>query len=419
MSPSRARRLVLACCIAIGLSLVLVGAAGIGAGSFASLDGSDGASASASTAVLQPQDADGIDLPERLDLTSLSAEGSAEVRTDASPAIHRDGSALGAAFDQHLLQAQLDRAPTETGQREVVESALSDSNETIVSLREREESVREAYQDGEIDAAELSTELAAIHERSERELQRLERIGTATDERDVQEFDDEIVVLRAQALHRQGMIREQVSSLLAAEAPARDVFVASGGEGVVLATIDGDDYYREANRADAQVANTEPGIGPNEAWELKDELYPAFTSDYGFTSMPPLANDHLYQPSADYEHGELRTFIDAHSEEVVREEQHLRLDHDLPTADTVTTNEGNVTLALNRTYPSGPAMVTVYDDEEPVEGATITVGGDEAGETDEEGDLWVILPYEEPVVETTYDGTTTNTTVDWSSAGVG
>lgn len=408
MSPSIPARCCFAACVVVGAALLACSAGALALESGVTVGATDSAAVDA-----QPEGVAGLDLPERLELESLSAHGTASVGPDAGRAIQQNGSALDAAYRQYLLEERLERASSDEERARVLDASIEASNETARQLRERERAAVADYQSGDLSAAQLAGELGLIDARASQELD----VVSATDDR-AQELGIPGVGPRAEAFTaqlqiRQGELRAKAGESIVADAEPHRFYVASGDSGIVLSTIDGATFHREANRHDNHVATVEQGVRKERGQDLPEELYPRFSEFAGFTRKSWEDTErHVYRASGEYDYGSIDSYVDAHTEAVARENQILRLNDRLPTQPARNVTADNVTLSVERTYPTGPARVTVLNDGEPIEGATVSVANESVATTDADGRAWVVEPYDTPEIATTVDGTRVATSDD-------
>jgi hypothetical protein len=76
----------------------------------------------------------------------------------------------------------------------------------------------------------------------------------------------------------------------------------------------------------------------------------------------------------------------------------------LAVSDVAETTNGTVAMRVNRTFPTGPMEISLFDPgtETPVQG-TVTVNGQELGGTTTEGVRWAVEPRGAVTVEATTD----------------
>lgn len=407
MSPSTLRRYVVVAAVVVGM--VSLAAPAVGVGVPVVVDLAATADASQPTA-----DAD-LQLPERLELDGVDAHGTAHASPDAGTTVRRDAVEARGTYEQYYVEERLDRTGSEEERAEFLRDAVASSNRTTRALRERERVARTDYAAGRIDEDQLLRELSVVAVRAEAEEDTLSVVHDQASRLAIPNVRPRAEAFTAQLRVRQGDLRSATGASIAGERAPQSVYVATHDSGTVLAAAEGGSYDREANRDEAHVATEDWGVDSNRAWELKDELYPWFTDVYGFSSISgSMTQRHLYRASSSYEHGSLVSYLDAHSEQVAREDQTLRLGPELPTHAPINGTNESVTVSVERTYPSGPARVTVLQDGERVPNAPVQVEDEVVGSTDRDGQRWIVAPYEQPEISTTVDGSAAAVELDWS-----
>lgn len=413
MPPSTRGRLLAVCCLAIGLTLLLAGAAGLAASAVDAPSVTD----RSAPAAAPPQPVEGLDLPERMDLSGSITDGTTAVGIDAGAAVQHGSTGIDATYDGYLLEERLDRADGDAEREALLSDAIDRANASVLALRERERTAREEFTGGDIDEREFVTRLRAIHERAGS----LESFRSTIDARaeDVDEqLSSDATMLQSSLIARQGDVRATFSRAAAGDLPVRQIYVAASADGVVLAEVSDGTFLRETNRDDLFTDPRSVGIG----WDAMDEryateLYPGFLSDNSWANLGSEAGAVIYGASGNHEHGRLEAYLDGHSEDVFLEHHQLNLDDDTPTLAPTNTSSGSLELQVFRTYQSGPARVAVIDDGQRVVGAPITVGDTQVGRTGEDGTAWVVLPYGDTAVETSVADTTLTAAITWGNDG--
>lgn len=411
MSPSTTARSLFVASVVVGLALLAAAAGGVALGAVGGAPVAD-----ASTAGAQPDASPELDLPERLELDGLANHDVATVGPDAGRAIERDAVAMDAAYRRYLLQERLDRAESDEERARALEEAIEASNETVRELRQREREALRQYANGELSGAQLVGVLSTVDARATEEIAVVEEISTQATRLGIPGVGPRSNAFTGQLMVRQGEVRQRASASITAERSSQRVYVATSGQGVVLSTVDGNTYHRESNRHDSHRPTVERGVETTEAWESLSDLYPKFSELSGFTSLNGKGTSRqLYRASGEFEHGSVWSYVDAYTVDVAREYQQIRLDDRLPRFNATNASAGSLQVGVERTYPSGPALVTVRDDGEPVSGAPVAVANETVATTDADGQAWVVLPYGTPRVETTVDGTRLATSVEWGA----
>lgn len=418
MLPSTAPRVLAACCVAVGLSLVLIGVAGV---SVAALD-SGGAPpattadppstlADANSTTAPPESVPGLALPERVELDGSVTDGTVTPGIDVGAAVHSETVAANGAYDATLLEARLETAPNETERQRILDDALSDAEERVRTLRDREHTLRVEYQSGSIDEQEFLTGLRAVSDTASAREQVLEAVPEDSDA-----ASGQASILRRGYVPRQSPLRSELTATIRGDHPPTTLYVASASEGTVLSTIDSD-YVREVHRDDLLQHDDWARTGSEDVLDLlQNELYPDFPGESSWTTINGDADSTIYWVERAHDHGSIRSYIDVATEDVFREEHEFDLNSELPTREPLEGSAGSITLQVNRTYPSGPARVSVTNDSngsDPVVDAPIVVDGEQVATTGASGRAWVVLPYGQHDVEIRADGTRVTVGVSW------
>ena len=169
------------------------------------------------------------------------------------------------------------------------------------------------------------------------------------------------------------------------------VYVGTSQKGVVLATIDDGQYYREASFAHERNAT---GSGLNTTSDMftqAEELYPWATAHAGHSDLSGDRRTGVSRFTLFHDHGHLTTFLNQSSGRVGTEHQQKTLSS-VPTTEPITTTKGGLRLTVNRTHPTGPLSISLETPAgDPVDG-TIAINDRRAERTGTDGQLWTITP---------------------------
>jgi hypothetical protein len=186
------------------------------------------------------------------------------------------------------------------------------------------------------------------------------------------------------------------------------VHVETADTGLVLATVDagGGTYLREARDPNARTTDIGDQYegNPTPALERFSTLYPWAIDHFDAIDALGTERDRLYRFSSTHPHGELETYLDSGSEEILHERQWIE-PADVPSR-TIARTEGDRRLVVNATRAGGPLGIAVVDasTNEPLD-AEIAVNGDPIGSTG--GDrIWTVAPRGAATINATSAGGT-------------
>jgi hypothetical protein len=139
------------------------------------------------------------------------------------------------------------------------------------------------------------------------------------------------------------------------------VFSEATADGVILSTVDGDQYIRTAYRADRRDFETSESFTLDQAVRRTAELYPvAYNSSNSLRTGISGRGEGLYQIDIELEERSLTAFLDSDTREVFYEIHRVRLDRIAQTEGDVVTENGT-NLRVTNTFPGGPLSVAVTE----------------------------------------------------------
>lgn len=404
------------------LSLLLVVGA-VGAGAFApdapepavDADGpapqADGSTGSTVPAAEQLDPANGKNATRVLGIDDADVDRS-EVRrghADVGPAVGFGANSTAAELRTEAIERRIESAESDDERQRRILSELSEIEQQEVTLNQHERTAIEAYTAGEIGPRELTIRLARVSMQSQLLRERLQIVRDEAEETPEFSVGSRANNLDFQLRTYDGPVRNHVKSVLEGEQPPVRVFVEAGGGAVVLTTLYDDTYVREASIPDRRDRSTTGSIGLEEAENVTFANYPEIAANRG--GADSLGSDGLFIVRVPHTGGELTTYVDGGSERVFQEHQRISVGNVTGHEPVGDVQEGlNVT--IDRSYPGGPARVTVVesDTDEPIVGATVTVGdadrSEVVGTTDADGQHWVISPREPYLLTVLGEGTT-------------
>ena len=309
------------------------------------------------------------------------------------------------------LDQRLDATESDEKKKQLLNLYRYQIENRIISLSAREREARQSFNNGTMSATEFARTLGIIHTRADHLRTSIEAMRTHASSIPQFRMKTEADSLKGKLTTLEGPVRERIGEAIRGESSPTRVYVSTADTGVVLSTIVGDTYVREVTRYDRRNPAATGSLSLSGAQSEIIEQYPwawnnsdgSATSSYGATNV--------YQMSITHSQGTLVAFLDGGTESVFEEIQHRRLSPSTPTASSISNTSENVTLTINRTYPGGPAKITLTNATgAPLDGA-ISVAGERVGTTGSDGVLWTLGPSKQFRVSATHDFVTVNQTV--------
>lgn len=293
----------------------------------------------------------------------------------------------------------------------VAQEELGAIEHRLDALREREREAVRQYHAGELTRQGLLRELARIDTEAEslqRSLRALSELDSEVPGYSIEGTADD---LRSQLDLLQGPVRERVDEAFVGDNEPPTVRIRTADIGVVLETVDGGRYVREAVRFDKVNRSVPDSLNTiGEVEDRMETLYPwamAESEQVNFGSP----SDGLYVVYVEHPQGDLTVYLDGGTGEVFREVQRLDLST-LPRQSVATSTGNGLAVDVERTVKGGPLRINVTEASSgaPVD-ATVVVGNTTLGRTGDDGTLWAVEPtgvYRLRVVD---DARSTNVTV--------
>lgn len=333
----------------------------------------------------------------------ITRTGFETVRLGAGTALQSGRDGARHANDRIRIEREFGVAETVEEKNNVIDNALIDLEDETSALEAREQRTLRAYSDRNISRETLVRRLARIDARARNMQRTVQLLRTLSNRVGVSVFDSRLLDVEGRLTTLQGPVRHRVSQNLAGEAPPTRIHVTAADEGVVIATIVGGKYVREAkdwrNRNVDGARELETNI---QALHHAETLYPWVVSQKGRTSVDWYGAE-LWRWRATHSQGELLGDIDASTRDVFREVQTLRVE-DLPASTTIVNTSGGMQVTLERTYVGGPLRIYVEDASSGAAvNARVSVDGHGLGNAGADGYLRTIEP-RTPYTVTVSDG---------------
>ena len=338
------------------------------------------------------------DTTNRLQLSGEIREERATYGTDFGLTLAAVDDHLRVDHEQYtIVDSEFDTA-TDEERENMIRTANNRITDRTEDLEEREREAVTAHAAGEITDTELIQTLLRNYNEAESLLHALNEIDDRTDAvpgyslSNQQVRADEATLELHRTSLRANLDQASQSSGLD-EQP--DVRIQTSEDGYSLSMIEGDIYTLETVRFDNRDTDAEnqfENYSNSETMEAATEHYPWAGGEQSWSSFNDYGEQNLYFVEMEDDRNHLQVYLDGGTGDVYRESQELALDS-LPEDDSTSWIDDDLDLTITETPVNGPAEVRVADmvTDEP-ENATVTMNGEELGETDEDGTLWFLPP---------------------------
>ena len=362
------------------------------------------------------------DEPER-SMTVVTVENSSEYLTPRSGAVDRSGErttgidvsgAIEADVGQfrsvyllESIQRQYRNAETDAERADVLERGAERLSGRVDTIERKERAAIREFSAGQRNSGGLLRTLATVHREADATAESLEWIEERADEIGADGTAQRAATDRVRLVPMGGPTRAQLERAIEGESTPR-AYVETAGDGVVVATMDPDSetYLREAHDPTAKRADVPDQYdgNPSPALDRFSELYPWAVQSFDAIDAIGPAQVRLYRFGADHPHGELETYLDSGSTEILHERQ--RIDPEAMPTTTLEGTDGDLRVVLNTTRAGGPLGVALVDTTsgERVDG-TVELNGERVGSTGD-GRLWTIAPRGQTTINATHAGET-------------
>lgn len=341
---------------------------------------------------------------ETVSQLSLPAESGLEeqqtVDASLSSALTVERAQVETNVDSSAFETRFDAAANRSERVDTARTAITNLHSQGEALREnRTEAVR-AFNRGDRTTTELLRTLARIETAASGVESRAETIETVTQQRDFSmpaDLSARLSSLDAELVSLQGPVLERIAAAsTGARTPSR-IGLATANSGLVLATIESDNFHREATLWTARAEDGPNLFAENESSPLvsthqqAQAVYPwAFDNLVSNPSISGLGDSTIYPVRLNHAQGELNTYFDGRSTDVFYEQQRLRLSS-LPTRTVATNETDSLAIRVNETGEGRPLSVTVTDpSSNTTTNATISADNETVGTTDDAGQLWML-----------------------------
>ncbi|WP_436908530.1 DUF7096 domain-containing protein [Halosimplex marinum] len=345
---------------------------------------------------------------------SVAATGYDRAGLNLGGALQRDVADLRNEYASLTFVQRYENTTGDRARAALLREEVAGLEDRVQDLEIRRNRLVDEYNAGDVGTREYFRELAAIDATARAVGDRLARIRSAAGLELPSDLDTKMTNLEGDLLTLRGPVRGQIGAAMAGERAPVPVYAVTSQTGIVLSSIDGSQFHREAylgqNREqvgrDRFITDESPN-GVRAAVQRTTQLYPwASANTRTGPNVQGIGNTTIYFVQIRHPHGTLGTYLDGRTESPFREYQVQSLE-DAPR--TATTNaSGGVALTVNRTHATGPMQITVTDNltAEPL-AADVTINGADVGSTGADGELWTLTPKQAVRIEvTTSDGRT-------------
>lgn len=333
------------------------------------------------------------------DVTQESYES---VGVDVSAAVAADAQRLHGEHDKRTFETRYDRAPTPEDRADIAEEEVLRIENNLESIDTERAKLMRAHSNGTMSADRLLYELIRLDAAASQQQASLGRVAnTVDDSPDVSlpvrldqyatNVDGELVLLPSPVM-------EEVMASKNGTDEHQQIFLQASEEGLVMTTVAGDEFRRQATLRDEYIPNAPDQFDDGDeprivvAFQRGAELYPwLFENADGTPSISGFGDSSIYLISADHPHGTTASYVDGATTNVFRE-HHTGNPESLPVSTTLSNSTAELDVRVELTRPTGPMRVTATTpDGEPLR-ADITVNGNNVGRTDGNGQLWTVQP---------------------------
>ncbi|WP_227353115.1 DUF7096 domain-containing protein [Haladaptatus salinisoli] len=328
---------------------------------------------------------------------------------DLGAALTMDRAEVRTQKRMYTLNERLANADTQQAKEQVLIRHTAELESRLSSLNYTERTISKRFNSGEITTQQYVRRLAVLDVKARNIARSIEHFDDKGDA--VPSFAPPVRRLRANLYSLRGQVRQYAADRFRGRSEPRPIYVATTNTGVVLSTIEGSRYVREAFRADYRK--------PGEAKALLVQRAANIT-----LSQYPWLNGHEKSPSTDYgagvypsiipySQGVVKPVLDSGTEKIFRETQYKYLTgtNHIPYGTAVRNNSTTLNLAVNRTYSGGPLRINLTDaGGDPVNGS-VSIGETYVGQTGDDGVLWTVSPRQTFTVSTTRNSETVNVTL--------
>lgn len=326
-----------------------------------------------------------------LDQADVRQEQYESASLDVAGAVQGDALRLQGEQRKRIVQRQLADSDDETAfHRQLLQELESNA----LSLEEQRHQLYRQYSSGEIDGTQLFREVVRLGVTAEQYRDITDVVqGTSISEGLSRRYSN---IEGGPSLLPSAMLSRIESHL--STAGTGTTYVQAGNQSLILASVEGDSYLREAMLLGEHDRDTPEQFGSGGASEAEDAfnraqgLYPWTVSDAFNPTLRGFGNSSVYRLTASHTHGTLRTYLDGVTTNPFYE-VHEKNPFAVPVTDfTQTTNDG-LRLDVQVTDPTGPMLIEVIETEDVIyNNITVSIDEQPVKTMSSGGDFYTVQP---------------------------
>ena len=328
--------------------------------------------------------------------TGVERRSYTTANVDVGSAVDASATRLESQFRARTLTERLTSQSAESGNRlAVAEAALADAQDRMAALDARQEALFRGYSNGSLSRDQFVRRLAAIEAHATAHgdyLDSLERDTIRYVDGTPSNFDTRLSMMRAQTVVLPDQMTERVHDALTGTADPFVLYAEGVEDTLVLGTVDGGQFHRQATLRDAYRLEEENTLTIEGALQRARELYPwVYSGGQGFRPGIDRTGPGLYRLSADHPQGSLLSYLSGSTADVFHETQTLD-PTEIPVYGTVTNGTDGLNLSVTTTTPTGPMRVELTTPGGVPVNGTVLVNGQRVAATGGDGTLWTVRP---------------------------
>lgn len=328
-----------------------------------------------------------------------------------STTLEMDRNEIETRKELYTLDEKLSNADDEEERYQLLTRYRTDLELELSSLKSKERKASEQFNNQEIDVREYGERIAVLDAKAESVEGAIEHMIKKGNS--VLQFAPHEWEFRADLIPIRGEVRNEIVKSIRRGGDGKRVFVATTSDGVVLSTVTGDKYVREAYRSDYRNSSLENYLTGREKKNITIGSYPwidenKYRTSSNFRYKKGVSETKMFHPQ-----GVITAYLDSGTGKIYRESQYKLLtgDNHIPYGTAIRNNSSDLSLVINRTYPGGPLRINLTDTNgEPVNG-DIEIGDTPIGTTGEDGTLWTVSPRREFTVSASNGSETVGVTL--------